>query len=39
MQFSFSYFYFVISETCNASIDEIFQELDLDQSGWAELNA
>lgn len=33
MQFSFSYFYFVISETCDVSIDQVFQELDLDQSG------
>ena len=33
MQFAFSYFYFLISEPLNATIDDLFAEIDIDKSG------
>jgi UDP-N-acetylglucosamine-lysosomal-enzyme len=33
MQFAFAYFYFLISERANVSVDEVFDELDVDMSG------
>jgi len=33
MQFSFSYFYFLMSEPQNSSIDDLFAEIDMDKSG------
>ena len=33
MQFAFSYFYFLMSEPLNSSIDEMFAEIDTDKSG------
>ena len=34
MQFSFSYFYFLMSEKKVMDISDAFSELDSDQSGW-----
>jgi len=33
MQFAFSYFYFLMSEPLNATIDDLFAEIDVDKSG------
>jgi len=33
MQFAFAYFYFLMSEPLNASIDDLFAEIDVDKSG------
>jgi len=33
MQFAFSYFYFLMSEPLNSSIDDLFAEVDTDKSG------
>jgi len=33
MQFAFSYFYFLLSEPLNATIDDLFAEIDIDKSG------
>lgn len=33
MQFAFSYYYFVMSERENATVEGVFDELDIDQSG------
>ena len=33
MQFAFAYFYFLMSEPLNSSIDELFAEVDIDKSG------
>ena len=33
MQFAFSYFYFLMSEPLNATIDDLFAEIDIDKSG------
>jgi len=33
MQFAFSYFYFLMSEPLNSSIDNLFGEIDVDKSG------
>jgi len=33
MQFAFSYFYFLLSEPLNSSIDDLFAEVDVDKSG------
>jgi UDP-N-acetylglucosamine-lysosomal-enzyme len=33
MQFAFAYFYFLISERANISVDDVFDEIDVDRSG------
>lgn len=33
MQFAFSYFYFLMSESVNSTIDDLFAEVDTDKSG------
>ena len=38
MQFSFSYFYFLMSEKRTMDVTEAFSELDADQSGYVQLS-
>ena len=33
MQFSFSYFYYLMGQTVNASVGKVFEEMDSDKSG------
>jgi hypothetical protein len=35
MQFAFSYFYFLMSEKNKFDVDELFAELDTDQTGYS----